>query len=801
MKRIIAFVLAAIMVFAISIPAFAEDKAGMKFTTEVNQQISAPEMPLTFEAKIKVNKNAGNGRLGTIVGNYSNNTTVSMNLELRDNGAVALYWNNGSTAPRYDFKQYDIRTGEPVNIAVTIDLATKVASLYVEGELVQSITTQITAVKIPFGFVVGGDLRGGNGQYLKNSELYSVALYSDVRTKEEIKADITAPDLNDSALISAYDLTSDNFRKDLSKNHNDLMKDGEIDYNSAEDPDPKGIYFTADGLLKTKEPIKKMPMTYEAWLKLPKGYNDRGGIIIGNYEGSKACINFEVNTRGNPRIYYMSKNGAVSEQVFAADVRTGDWAHLAIVNDFNNGKAYCYINGELVQTVEKTLKGDVPDVVYCVGGDLRSGNVQYFKGKISSVTLFSDVRTAEEIKADMNGVDSSADNLLVRYELDENQKAKTIEDKSSNKIDLILERNWVESSDKEPLKDYAYSMAVIGDIQIVTERYPEQLHSIFDWIVDNAESHKIKYVFGLGDTTNSDTEKEWTLAKSQFDKFNGVVPYSIVRGNHDSTTKFNKYFGDSEYKDSYFDSYNDKIENTARTLTVGDTKYLIFTLDYGASDAVLKWAGDLCDSNPDCKVIVTTHAYLFRDGTTLDQSDVCPPATTGGSNNGDHIWKKFVSKHSNIVLVLSGHDPCDDVIITQTEAEGGNTVTQMLVDPQGMDVPSPKGMVCMLYFSEDGSNVQVEYYSTIRNQFFRDRNQTSFELPGSNEGPDDPTVTDEPTTPNEPITPDEPTNPGDQKPQKTNKNIVPIIIVSVLIIAAIAAAIAVTTVLLKKKKK
>ena len=142
-----------------------------------------------------------------------------------------------------------------------------------------------------------------------------------------------------------------------------------------------------------------------------------------------------------------------------------------------------------------------------------------------------------------------------------------------------------------------------------------------------------------------------------------------------------------------------------------------------------------------------------------------------------------------------------NVIITQTEAEGGNTVTQMLVDPQGMDVPSPKGMVCMLYFSEDGSNVQVEYYSTIRNQFFRDRNQTSFELPGSNEGPDDPTVTDKPTTPNEPITPDEPTNPGEQKPQKTNKNIVPIIIVSVLIIAAIAAAISVTTVLLKKKKK
>lgn len=92
------------------------------------------------------------------------------------------------------------------------------------------------------------------------------------------------------------------------------------------------------------------------------------------------------------------------------------------------------------------------------------------------------------------------------------------------------------------------------------------------------------------------------------------------------------------------------------------------------------------------------------------------------------MWEKFVSKHKNISLVISGHDPCDNVVVTRSEGAGGATVTQMLVDPQGMDLTSPAGMICMLYFSEDGTQVQVEYYSAIRDRYFKKSNQTSFTL-------------------------------------------------------------------------
>ncbi|MBO4860498.1 MAG: metallophosphoesterase [Clostridia bacterium] len=727
-KTVIALlVLALLLPCAAAYTVFAAENKGMTFNADTVKQTKAPAMPLTWEARIKVAKNAGNGRLGTIVGNFSNSTTVSMNLELRDNGAVALYWNNGSTSPRYDFTSYDIRTGEPVNIAVTIDPETKAASLYVEGELKQTIQTAITAVKLPNGLVVGGDLRDSNTQYLKNSELFSVALYSDVRTEAELKADLNGPDIGDENLIAAYDLTSGAPFTDLSKNKNDLKKETKMIYNAAEDPDTRGMYFTADALCTT-DIIVEMPKTFEAWVKVPEGYNERAGIILGNYEGTAACVNFEISTRGAPRIYFTDSNGRTTEQIFSCDVRTGDWAHVAIVNDSDNTKLLCYINGALAQTVSKTMSCSVPEVGYCIGGDRRSGNGQYFKGKISSVTVFSGVRTAEQIASDMQNVDLTAEGLIAHYDLNGRQNALVIEDGSGNGHDAEVLKNWIEPENKQPLEDYAYSMAIIGDIQVLTFYAPDKLHYIFDWLTENAEKTKLKYVLGLGDTTERDTAQEWKLTKEQYDRLNGIVPYSIVRGNHDSSAGFNKYFGDEAYKATYTESYDEKIENTARIVQIGMVKYLILTLDYGAADKVLDWAGKVIESHPDCNVIVTTHCYLFRDGTTLDANDVCPPTASGGYNNGDHMWEKFVSKHRNISLVISGHDPCDNVVVTRSEGAGGATVTQMLVDPQGMDLTSPAGMICMLYFSEDGTQVQVEYYSAIRDRYFKKSNQTSFTL-------------------------------------------------------------------------
>jgi len=176
--------------------------------------------------------------------------------------------------------------------------------------------------------------------------------------------------------------------------------------------------------------------------------------------------------------------------------------------------------------------------------------------------------------------------------------------------------------------------------------------------------------------------------------------------------------------------YDDNISNSWRTFTVGQVKYLMIALDYGPSDDVLNWASNIIEEHPEHSVIITTHAYLYRDGTTLDAGDTCPPSLSGPEyNNGDEMWEKLVSQHENIDLVLSGHDPSDNIVMSRDVGANGNVVTSMLIDPQGVDYEDGStGMLAMLYFSADGTRVQVEYFSTVKEAYFKEENQFNFEL-------------------------------------------------------------------------
>ena len=298
-------------------------------------------------------------------------------------------------------------------------------------------------------------------------------------------------------------------------------------------------------------------------------------------------------------------------------------------------------------------------------------------------------------------------------------------------------------TDKAPVTDYAYSIAVVGDTQRLSFANPDKVGNIYDWIVKNTSSKKIQYVVGLGDITENNTDAEWANAMKHIGKLNGVVSYGLVRGNHDlynpaGTNQFDKYTPQIKYEDQIDGCYNNQTYNSYKTMKIGQLDYLFLNLDYGADDGVLAWAGEIIGAHPNHNVVISTHAYLFRDGTTLDAGDVYPPTKDAvfnafpGSkpNNGDHMWDKLISKYENIVLVLSGHDPCDRIVTTQTQGVNGNIVTQMLIDPQGLDdeVRGGTGMVAMLYFSEDGSEIQVEYYSTVKEAYFLEENQFTVKL-------------------------------------------------------------------------
>ena len=476
--------------------------------------------------------------------------------------------------------------------------------------------------------------------------------------------------------------------------------------------------------------FESTPLTYEAWICIPKNLTSQG-VILGNLSDSATVgVNFEVKGDGAPRLRVKENTtGSVVEHVVTfsnVSVRTGNLVHLAIVYNPDNEETLCYVNGELkaTQTGALNITDEICDYAYRLAGDRTATNWRNFNGSIKEITIYSDVRSAEEIKADMSDINILDPALIAWYgSIGEAEINSVIKDMSGNGYDVKRVKTWI--PEKEEVTDYAYSFCIVGDTQMVNSRYPKDLAKIYDWILANKDEKNIKFVFGLGDVTDTDTDTEWKNAKEQIVRMDGVIPYSLVRGNHDSSAQINKYFANDVYMSQFGGFFEDgKIENSWKTIEVDNVDYLLIAIDDGPTDAMLEWAAGVIEAHPNHKVIISTHGYLNDDCTRLKRT-----FTDATRNDGEQIWEKLVSKYKNIFLLLSGHDVSENVVYLQSKGIHGNTVTQMLIDPQTVDIHfQSTGMVTMLYFSEDGNTVEVEQYSTVKNMFFMSESQYTLPL-------------------------------------------------------------------------
>ncbi len=675
--------------------------------------------PNTVEAWIRFPANMDPAtRGGVILGNYKDGAKGVFSVEIHQNGNPRLYYIDSSgTVVDKIFTNVNVYTGSWLHLAIVRDNSAKKAHCYVNGTLTQSLALNVSSFAPSSALVVGGDRRSNNVQYFKG-QLRSVVAYADARTQGEVQTDKATMGSGDPLAYWDVRVAADRYA--------DLSGKGYTIVRTQEGPD-----FLSNDTYKISKEFTTFPMTVEAWICFPANTDPatRGGVILGNYPGSgKSVFSFEIYSKGQPRLYYIAPDGTVTNAVFTnVNVYTGQWIHLAVVQDVSAKALRCYVDGTLAQTLSIAAPVFAPDGVMYVGSDIRANNEQHFKGRIRSICTYADVRTAAEVKADRSKLGNG--DPLAYWNM--GSPAQSYSDLTVNGFHLNKDSSWL--TEKVPDSGYDYTFAVVGDTQIVAkmdkQNGTQNLNRVYDWILSQKEAQNIQYVMGLGDITDGNTNEEWAIAKNAIHRLNGKIPYSLVRGNHDGSDKINATFNDpatSPYSNSYEGSFDGTLNNTWRTLTAGSNQipYLIMTLDYGPTDEILAWADQVVQEHPDHNVIITTHAYLFRDGTTLDSGDVCPPSATNSAyNNGDQVWEKFVKKHENIVMVLSGHDPCAQVVVTQTKGDHGNVVTQMLIDPQGVDVKTLTGAVALLHFSADGSKVTVEYYSTLREAYYLSSNQ------------------------------------------------------------------------------
>lgn len=586
-----------------------------------------------------------------------------------------------------------------------------------------------------------------------------------------------------------------------------------------------GLRFSSEDDYQMTTLLSQTPMSYESSFKITAEEAAMGeGFIFSNHSApqSGAIFNLRVTAKGVP-LLYLRQNGSTYNYYISfskVNVATGNKVHLAVTTDGES--FYCYVDGVLKQTIARDTAGTQSvDFGYSVKVKVRLGNQtiddsKYFKGELYSLAMFSDVRTAAEIVDDASSLNTQDTNLMAAYDFTNVTEGQLSFSDLSGKGNTISAPKktwkWSTTSPYNP-DDYAFSFMLVGDTQIVSKQsiidladgkiqanntYMDQ---IYDYIVDVAEEKNVKHVFGLGDVTEYNSKNEWAEAVRVTSKMKGVVPYSVIPGNHDGATNwwansclknnagyagyepyfiydyvgggegspkngtvdtakgdtyYTQYFGvDSPYASEWADYYvSAKSVNTVHFFTGSDRlEYMVLALEYGPTDDVLNWASNVIEQYPNHNVIITTHGYMTESGEYLVRNNtngaaantgMLPTAGPNGasSNCGDEMWNELVKKHRNIKMLFCGHVDNDTIIYRQDKGTNGNLVTQMLCNPQGIDIKNVSqpliaekgdtaanrlvGMVATYYVSKDGKTIDVEWYSPIQKAYYLEEGQFTF---------------------------------------------------------------------------
>lgn len=518
------------------------------------------------------------------------------------------------------------------------------------------------------------------------------------------------------------------------------------------------------------------PLSYETWIYIPS--NATGHATDGSRYGSVFSSYSNYATRPYVCLGIRISNGTFYPQFEWSDVynqsnitRTynfdsvslskGQWTHLAFVLDPATGKMYCYKNGALAQT--KTTSASyvmynygsiderVTDNPIVIGNDNRRGQPYNFLGKLGSLSFYSETLTAAEVMAHYeNVVKGSEEGLISHWDFKSTDIGKNIADKGPYGFNLSYSKEFLNPSEVKLPTDYAYTMMVVGDTQFMVEDDVDKLNGatnytsmLYKWIADNSASLKTQVVIGVGDITDTGNTDQYAHAFNAISQLNGKVPYTLVRGNHDAYTSesvYNDIFANADYLGQFTGNNGGLMTNGSAansyykfTAPNGDN-WMVVNLDWSPDDAEIAWANGIVESNPDYQVIIVTHQYLYLDGTPVDTEDY------NNGTTGDYLWNNLVKKHENIAMVLSGHMESNNIVLTQTKGDSGNTVSQFLIDGQDLDwyynrnldnssdFMSPLGLVAIFYFDEDGNTVDVRYYSPIKDKYYHTVNQFRFEL-------------------------------------------------------------------------
>ncbi|WP_169507413.1 choice-of-anchor I family protein [Paenibacillus harenae] len=258
-----------------------------------------------------------------------------------------------------------------------------------------------------------------------------------------------------------------------------------------------------------------------------------------------------------------------------------------------------------------------------------------------------------------------------------------------------------------------YSFVWMSDTQYYSESYPHIYESIVNWIADNKEAYKIKYVFHTGDLVDeADKPEQWVVASKNMKVLeNANIPYGVLAGNHDVDHKLGAYdqywanFGADRYKDepTYGGSY-DNNRGHYDLISSNGNDYIMMYMGWGLGDEEIKWMDEVLKKFPERKAILNFHEYLLVSG---NRSPIA-----------EKIYEKVVLTNPNVIAVLSGHYHDAELLTDAIDDDGDGTpdrnVYQMLADYQG-GPNGGDGYIRLMQFDVDSNKLHIVTYSPSKN--------------------------------------------------------------------------------------
>ena len=267
-------------------------------------------------------------------------------------------------------------------------------------------------------------------------------------------------------------------------------------------------------------------------------------------------------------------------------------------------------------------------------------------------------------------------------------------------------------------ENYDFAMAWETDTQYYAESFPYHYDNMNQWIVDNADEWKIKYVLHTGDIVDDcDMKGEWVNADHSMKILDDAgIPYGVLAGNHDvyagaeNYGDYWKYFGEDRFegRDYYGGSYKNNLGHYD-LISEGGQDFIIIYMSWDIYENELNWMNDVLAKYSDRKAILAFHRYIGvgAGDQKLDYT-------------GKLIQNEVVKKNKNVIAVLNGHyhgaslqmDSFDD------DGDGMNerTVYQICTDYQS-DPEGGSEYIKFLYFDFTNGKIYINSYSPYRDDF------------------------------------------------------------------------------------